>query len=403
LVPSFFEEMQSQRARIGIIHAGGPAPGSNAVIEMATHRCLDFGVDVIGFLGGYKWFEQVEADQFQDGIQYKFLRRSDVAGIRDQGGCVIATSRANPGQLIAVPEDLEDPEKVAPLQKVAEIFAQLGVTAVISIGGDDTLRIANFLHRIGVNIVHVPKTIDNDYFGIPWTFGFFTAAQVGGTILRNLRSDAQTTDAYFICECMGRKSGWLAAATSIYGNASMCVIPEELPPGEMNIDMLANRIVDFILKREEGGKYSGIIAISEGLADRIPQRFRPIKTDKFGNERLGDAEVGKIVTERVNALYLERTGREKKVVAKTIGYETRSASPNSFDVLLSMQLGQGAVTLIDQQEFGHMVTLGEELKIKSIPFEKLIDPATLKVRNRSVDLNSDFYKLLTSSLQEHQV
>ena len=165
-------------------------------------------MEVIGFFGGYEWFEQVEVGEHEEGKHYRFLRRQDVSGIREQGGCIIGTSRANPGRIISSPEDLNDPEKTSPLHRILKHLEQLKVGAIISIGGDDTLKTANFLHNIGAKIVHVPKTIDNDYYGITWTFGFFTAAQVGGEILRNLRADAHTTQSYFICECMGRKAGW---------------------------------------------------------------------------------------------------------------------------------------------------------------------------------------------------
>src|SRR5262249_10217015 len=152
--------------------------------------------------------------------------------LRTTRGVFVGTGRANPGKSIRTPADLDDPKKTERLRRVHEALVDLGLAALVSIGGDDTLRTANVLPEVQrrlpdgaprVRIVHVPKTIDNDYRGIDFTFGFFTAVGTMADELLNLRADAQATGGYFVVETMGRKAGWLAYGVAIAGEAHMVV------------------------------------------------------------------------------------------------------------------------------------------------------------------------------------
>jgi 6-phosphofructokinase 1 len=157
---------------------------------------------------------------------------------------VVGTARSNPGKAIRAPADLDDSERTAPLRHVYEALRSLDIDALVSIGGDDTLKTANYLYEFQrrlpasaprLRIVHVPKTIDNDYRGIDFTFGFFTAVDVMAQELLNLRADAMSTQSYFIAETMGRKAGWLAYGVAVAGEAHLVVGVEDIV-GELALE-----------------------------------------------------------------------------------------------------------------------------------------------------------------------
>jgi 6-phosphofructokinase 1 len=196
------------------VFSGGPAPGANAVIAAATMAFRRAGVPVVGVLHGYGRLLDYSPDQpLLAGRDYFVFEDHHLRGLRNARGIVIGTGRANPGKAIRGPADLEDADKTAGLARVHAALVALGVDALVSIGGDDTLKTANFLHAYQkrlpasaprVRVVHVPKTIDNDYRGIDFTFGFFTAVDFMGKELLNLRADALATNSYFVVETMGR-------------------------------------------------------------------------------------------------------------------------------------------------------------------------------------------------------
>jgi ATP-dependent phosphofructokinase / diphosphate-dependent phosphofructokinase len=212
--------------KVGILFSGGPAPAANAVISAATLNFLNSGILVYGFLDGYENLERYsEATPLVEGEHYTCLRRNDVTQIRNRKDIVLRTSRANPGKRVSSFEDLADPERTAKLRAVYQALDALEIDALVSIGGDDTLKTANYLYRMQevvpelrrLAVVHLPKTIDNDYFGIDWTFGFFSAAHFAATEIRNLGADARSTQVWYVLEIMGRKAGWLTYASGIAG------------------------------------------------------------------------------------------------------------------------------------------------------------------------------------------
>src|SRR5512135_3497552 len=224
--------------RVAILFAGGPAPAANAVISTAASSFLRHNVEVLGIMHGYSHLVEYTPDQpLQQGRDYvridqRFLRRS-----RNSRGILIGTARTNPGKLITHRRDLADPERTAPLRTVHAALTSLGVDALISIGGDDTLKTANKLKQFQehlpadqkrIAVVHVPKTIDNDYLGIDFTFGYFTAVDTIAKEVLNLLADAEANDAYFLAETMGRSAGWLAYGAAIAGEASLALSVEDL-------------------------------------------------------------------------------------------------------------------------------------------------------------------------------
>jgi len=191
---------------------------------------------------------------------------------------------------------------------------------------------------------------------------------------------------------MGRKSGWLTYAAGIAGEAVKMVASEDFEE-ELNVDKICNEFVDLIILRERENKSYGVICVAEGLVDKLPEKYKPKEVDKHGNLIFGKVEIAKIFAQRTNEIYKKKTGKSKKIIAKQIGYETRSAPPVSFDVVLGSMLGFGTFSLFDKKLFGHMVSVTDNFDIKAIPFSELIDPKTLLTRVRNVPKGSDFYNL----------
>jgi ATP-dependent phosphofructokinase / diphosphate-dependent phosphofructokinase len=406
--------------RVGILFSGGPAPGANAVISAAAISFIDEGYEVVGFFHGYEDLQAYHpvTHRLLKDTHYRVFSEADVTSLRNQRGIVIGTARANPGKGISGPADLDDPAKTERLSCVYSALVDLEVDALISIGGDDTLKTANLLYayqgRLGegarrVRVVHLPKTIDNDYRGIDFTFGFFTAVDVMGKELLNLRADAIATRTWFVVETMGRKAGWLSYGVAIAGEANLVVGVEDLDDSltspcnvdgavvqRLDLDKLADRIVDLMLVREErDAKHFGVVVLAEGLAEHLPESFiRDVGRDEHGHISLGKLDLGKIVSAVVTHRYRLRAGRERKVKTVQLGYESRCAAPHAFDVMLGCQLGVGAYrALIEEGLDGHMVSTSGQLDLEYIPFGDLIDPETMVTQVRAIEPGSDFHRL----------
>jgi ATP-dependent phosphofructokinase / diphosphate-dependent phosphofructokinase len=383
--------------KVGILFSGGPAPSANTVISSTALNFLDNGIPVVGIFRGYEFLQDFNRDnpKLQKGVHYEEINYN-IAEIRNERGIYLRTSRANPGKAIKNTEDLKDAKKNTPLRNILDAFDYLEIGALISIGGDDTLKTANYLNLMGFPVIHIPKTIDNDYYGIPWTFGFWTAVNTAQSMMLNLKADAQAADSFFVVELMGRKSGWITYAAGIAAEAIVMIALEDIKEDELDLVDLCERIADTIIARQNSRRPYGLIAIAEGLADRLPREFRPKEYDTHGNIILRDANISKIIAEHTQKVYKKKTGLEVKVIPKQIGYETRSASPVSFDVVLGSMLGYGASKFYNEDRFGIMVSVTDNFDLKAVPFEELIDPATLYTKLRDVPKDSDFFALKES-------
>jgi len=399
--------------RVAIVFSGGPAPAANAVISSVVTAFLKDGREVLGIFHGYSNLQgyEPESGSLVEGEHYRHFGPADISGLRNSRGIIIGTARANPGKGIESMEDLNDPVKTERLRNVYEALRSLGVDAVVSIGGDDTLKTANLLYLFQENlsdtekrirVVHVPKTIDNDYRGIDFTFGFFTAVDVMAKELLNLRSDAQSTSSYFVVETMGRKAAWLSYGVAIAGEAAFVLGVEDiddslLEPGtkELSLERMSDRLVDLILKREQEGEHFGTIVLAEGLAARLPaSMISSLARDEHGHLSLGKIDLGKLVAFHVAARYEKRTGSIKKIKGLQLGYESRCAPPHAFDVMLGSQLGIGAYrALVEHERDGEMVSVSGQLDLEYVPFAELIDPETLKTEVRYIRPGSDYHKL----------
>jgi 6-phosphofructokinase len=417
--------MSALKGRVGIVFSGGPAPGANAVIAAAASTFRRDGYEVVGIMHGYSALADYDATTrpLVPEQDYRVFADRDLRGLRNTRGICIGTARTNPGKGIHQPDDLADPKKTKRLRNVYEALVSLGVDALISIGGDDTLKTANFLYEYQkrlptdakrVRVVHLPKTIDNDYRGIDFTFGFFTAVEVMGQELQNLRADAIATNGYFIVETMGRKAGWLAYGVAVAGEAHMVLAVEDVV-GELaieessvhpetgrvttemrlSLDALADRIVDMIIAREGHGKRYGTVVLAEGLAELLSHtHLEGVARDDHGHISLARVDLSKLVADVASRRYEQRTGKPKKLTGVQLGYESRCAAPHAFDVMLGCQLGIGAHrALIEQNLDGHMVSVKGQLDLVFVPFAELIDPKTLLTEVRFIERGSDFQRL----------
>lgn len=407
--------------RVAILFAGGPAPAANAVISAAAASFLRAGVQVVGIKHGYSnLIEFSEERPLIEGRDYIHLTHKVLARSRNTQGIIIGTARSNPGKHINSPADLGSEEKTAPLRRVHEGLKSINVDALISIGGDDTLKTANKFKRFQeqladktIPVVHLPKTIDNDYHGIDFTFGFFTAVEFIASEIRNLIYDAEVTKAYFIAETMGRSAGWLSYGAAIAGEASLVISVEDVMADYltsessqdkdgntvdrkiMDIGRVVNRIVKTMIARENEGKEFGVIVMAEGLAEFMPYEYvKGIARDDHGHISISEVKLYEIFSGLIENAYKEKTGKERRVKGLQLGYESRCAKPHAFDVMLGSQLGVGAFrALAEKQLNGVMVSVSGQLELHYEPFENLVDPETLVTVVRYIEPASDFHRL----------
>jgi ATP-dependent phosphofructokinase / diphosphate-dependent phosphofructokinase len=413
----------TQIKRVAMLFAGGPAPGANAVIASAAMAFINDDIEVIGIKHGYSSLIDFDAAKpLVEGKDYIKITRHDLPHRRTSQGIMIGTARANPGKSVSNPAHLKDPERSAPLRRSYEALSSLNIDALISIGGDDTLKTANKMKLFQETlpssskkfpVVHLPKTIDNDYMGIDFTFGYFTASEVLANEMRNLNYDAAAARAYFVCEAMGRSAGWLAYGAAIAGEACMVMSIEDIVgelAGEetvtaadgtqtkrkiMNFEKVVERIIRIMLRREQHGLPYGVIVIAEGLAEYLPQKYlEGIPRDDHGHIAISSIDIGKMLAKLVASAYEAKTGKTRKVNGLQLGYESRCATPHAFDVILGSQIGVGAYrALIENGLGGVMISVGGQMKLSYVPFEELVDPQTLVTKVRYIIPGSDFHRL----------
>ena len=410
--------------RVAILFAGGPAPGANAVISTAATSFMRNGTEVVGMKHGYSSLAEYAPDKpLVQGRDYVLVTPEFLKRTRSGQGIMLGTARTNPGKHVSSPAHFDDVERVAPLKNVYEGLVSLGVEALISIGGDDTLKTANkfkmYQDRLPagskrIPVVHLPKTIDNDYMGIDFTFGYFTAVDTLGGEIRNLLYDADAGRCYYLCETMGRSAGWLSYGAAISGEASLVISVEDIhgkyrdeetvtdASGQtkikpvMNIEEVVGRIVKTMrVREEEEGKQYGVVVLAEGLAEYLPNKqLEGIPRDEHGHISIAQVQLGRMFSKLVADEYKRQTGRSRKVVGLQLGYEARCAKPHAFDVMLGSQLGVGAYRALAERGLnGVMVSVSGQLDLNYVPFEELVDPNTLVTVVRYVERGSDFHRL----------
>ena len=294
----------------------------NAVIRAVVKKASDYGFEVCGIR--YGWRGLLEED-------ITTLRYEEVSGILSEGGTILKTSRTNPFKTQGGPA------------KVLESLRKFMIEALIAVGGDDTLGVAYRLSRMGVKVVGVPKTIDNDIPGTDFSFGFFSAVEISARALEQLSTTAKSHDRVIVVEVMGRSTGWIALFSGMAGGANYVIIPEE----PFNLD----EVCALVSKRRLEGKNFAVIVIAEGakLAEEEVVFLKEGEVDEFGHVRLGG--IGELLAREIE----KRTGIETRSVA--LGHVVRGGSPSSFDRILATRFGLAAVDLVKEGKFGKMVSL----------------------------------------------
>jgi ATP-dependent phosphofructokinase / diphosphate-dependent phosphofructokinase len=384
---------ETQNGRLAVLVGGGPAPGINGVISAVTIEAINNDLEVVGFRDGFKWLAQGISDR------HKILHIDDVSGVHLRGGSILGTSRTNPTK------------SEAQMKNVLKVLADMNITALVSIGGDDTAYSASQVYRAAggrIRVAHVPKTIDNDLTlpGSSPTFGFETARHLGVYIVRNLAEDAKTTSRWYLIVSMGRAAGHLALGLGKAAAATLTIIPEEFRGRQVNFDELCDIIIGSILKRRANGSQYGVVVLAEGLIEAIDEqtltdavnsgqlgRYGKVVRDDHGHLRLGEIEFGRMIKDLLTDR-LKQLGLEMTFVDKDLGYELRSADPIPFDAEYTRDLGYGAVKYIRSAaaaKAGAVISYAEG-RMKPLPFDEMIDPKTGRMRVRRVNVEGETYE-----------
>jgi ATP-dependent phosphofructokinase / diphosphate-dependent phosphofructokinase len=374
--------MTSKQATVGILVGGGPAPGINSVISAVTIRSILGGCEVIGLIDGFKWLIEGNTSHTRP------LSLEDVSRLHFRGGSYIGTSRANPTK------------KAEHLDQVLAVLERLGITRLVTIGGDDTAFSALKLEARSagrLQVVHVPKTIDNDLdlpYGIP-TFGFQTARHVGVDIVKNLMVDAQTTSRWYFVVTMGRKAGHLALGIGKAAGATLTVIPEEFPERPVKLQHLLDVLIGTLIKRVSSDRSDGVVVLAEGLVEMLdPQDLgglEHVERDEHGHLRLGDVDIGDVLRREVTKA-MKAFGVSTTIVAKNVGYELRCADPIPYDIEYTRDLGYCAAQYLLEGGTAAMVSI-QNGRFTPIPFKQMVDPTTGRAKVRMVDTASQSYQI----------
>jgi 6-phosphofructokinase 1 len=367
---------------LAILVGGGPAPGINSVIASATIRAVLEGVEVIGIRDGFEWIMKGDIAHSTP------LTTDEVAHIHFRGGSHIGISRANP---------TKDPKH---LENTVESLLRLNVTRLITIGGDDTAYSAMRLEQVAagrLQIVHVPKTIDND-LDLPAyvdTFGFQTARHHGVEIVKNLMVDAKTTSRWYFIIAMGRTAGHLALGIGKAAGATLTLIREEFQAQQIRFEAVVDTLAGAIIKRLSEGRRDGLAVIAEGLVLGLDPAFLStlpeIERDAHGNVRISEVKIGDLLKAAVQER-LKKLGIDMTITAKDIGYELRCADPIPFDLEYTRDLGYCATKYLLSGGSAAMISI-QAGSFVPVPFRELLDPATGRARIRLVDIRSTRYAI----------
>jgi 6-phosphofructokinase 1 len=321
---------------VGILTGGGDAPGLNAVIRAVVRKLVPEGYRILGIR--YGWKGLLDKDTVELGVE-------QVSGILQLGGTILGTSRTNPYKR----------EQDARLAE--ENFGALGLDALVAMGGEDTLGVANRLSQAGHPVVGVPKTIDNDLPGTDVTFGFDTAVGIATEAIDRLHTTARSHDRVIVVEVMGRHAGWIAVHSGLAGGAHHISVPER----KIDLDTVCATVVR---RRERGDRYS-IIVTAEGAELAEGTVTQDTTTDAFGHVKLGG--IGETIASAIE----ERTGHETRSV--TLGHVQRGGTPTAYDRVLATRYGMLAAQLVIDGKFGTMAAFNDG-KFGPAPLEEVAGP-----------------------------
>jgi phosphofructokinase-like protein len=331
--------------RIGVLTGGGDCPGLNAVIRAVVRKGVtEYGHEFVGYRNGWQ------------GPLENLTMPLDVAAVRGilpRGGTILRSSRTNPFKV------------EGGVEKVVKSMADNGLDALIAIGGEDTLGVATKLYDQGIQVVGVPKTIDNDLNATDYTFGFDTAVNIATEAIDRLHTTAESHHRCLVVEVMGRHAGWIALHAGIAGGANVILVPER--PFDVE------QVAAYVQKRFET-QYSPIVVVAEGAVPKEGQMvLQNQERDAFGHVRLGG--IGQWLAEEMQ----ERTGKEARTVV--LGHVQRGGTPSAFDRVLATRFGLHAIDAANDGDWGKMVALrGTDIvrvplteatqELKTVPLER---------------------------------
>ncbi|MCP9491963.1 MAG: 6-phosphofructokinase [Solirubrobacteraceae bacterium MAG38_C4-C5] len=331
-------------ARIGVLTGGGDCPGLNAVIRAIVRKGIDVhGHELVGFR--YGWAGVLAGESLP-------LDQEATRGILHRGGTILGTSRTNPFK------------EADGLERVQASLERLGVDALIPIGGEDTLGVARRLADAGIDVVGVPKTIDNDLAGTDFTFGFQTAVQIATDAIDRLHTTAESHNRVIVVEVMGRHAGWIAAYCGMAGGADVVLVPER--PFDLE------EVCESLRRRQRRGRTFSIVVVAEGATPKEGAAWtQHAGTDAFGHARLGGIAV------HLEREIEERTGFETRMTI--LGHVQRGGTPLAYDRVLGTRFGVEAVDAVTEGDVGRMVALRgtEVVRVdldEALREPKLLDP-----------------------------
>jgi len=366
---------------LAIVVGGGPAPGINSVISAAVIEAINSGFKVLGVTEGFRHLMRGDVSRVRE------LTIADVSRIHLTGGSVLRTARDNPTK------------SEQAMAAVVASLDRLGVTHLVTIGGDDTALSSSHVAQANagrIRTVHVPKTIDNDLplpEHIP-TFGFQTARHVGAELVRNLLEDARSTRRWYIVVAMGRQAGHLALGIGKAAGATLTIIAEEFAPAIIPFAAMCDIVEGAIIKRRALGHHHGVVVMAEGLIEKLDPKelveLQDVERDEHGHIRLAEVDLARKVKVEVQGRFSERDIRVT-LASKTIGYELRCADPIAFDAAYCRDLGHAAVRFLAEGGSGAMVSV-QDGRMVPIRFEEMRTAAG-RTRVRNVDVASDGYRV----------
>lgn len=345
--------------RIGMLTSGGDCQSLNATmrgVAKSLYKMFD-DLEIIGFEDGYKGL--IYAD-------YHVMKPSDFSGILTEGGTILGTSR-QPFKLMRVPDD----NGLDKVEAMKHTYKKLKLECLVVLGGNGSQKTANLLREEGLNIVSLPKTIDNDLWGTDMTFGFQSAVNVATNAIDCIHTTAASHGRVFIVEVMGHKVGWLTLHAGIAGGADIILLPEI--PYDINV------VVDALRERSRQGKRFSILAVAEGAISKEDASL----TKKELKEKKKTGVVYPSVAYELGARIEEMTGQEVRVTVP--GHMQRGGEPCPYDCVLSTRLGAEAALLIKNKEYGYMVSVDNN-DITKVPLEevagklKTVDPSCSMIR-----------------------
>lgn len=343
------------KRRIGILTSGGDCPGLNATIRGVAKACYNLlgeeKVEIIGISDGFHGLIHNECRE---------MSPSDFSGILTQGGTILGTRRT-PYKLMQVVEE-DNIDKVAEMKQT---YKNRKLDCLLTLGGNGTHKTANLLSEEGLNVIGLPKTIDNDIWGTSVTFGFHTAVDIGTEVVDRIHTTANSHSRVMVIEIMGNKAGWLTLYTGVAGGADIILIPE-IP---YNIEKVAKAVDE----RAKSGKSFSILAVAEGCMDAEEAKMK-----KKDRQRLRAENGYNTATVRI-AKDIERiTGFETRTVVP--GHMLRGGSPSAYDRVLATQFGTRAARLISEEKYGYTVA-----KIGTKIGENPLSDVTMKTKFVPID------------------